>query len=626
MDIVSKNCEEAKFYAQIGWRVVPNHSVDQQGACTCPKGSKCKSPGKHPRLTEWQTKATSDVDQIGAWFGKWPHSNVGVALGPTSDLIDIEYDSTEGKETAAELLDDINTPTFKSSRSVHHLFAFPSDLEIPKAVVDWRGLELRFGTEAKGAQSIFPPSRHASGISYEWLRHPHQVGVADAPEWLTEALKADRQSEGEASKGMEFEFTMQELLESHPGAGEGKRHNKLLELVGRFIAMNGVNDQVVSQALAWGDRCSPPMDQGEVLRVVSQLCQREHSKGIPPEGSKQTATGAKAIACRPYSEIEETEVEWLWEDRIAIGKLSLLAGQPGLGKTFCSLDIAAKVSTGQAFCDGSVPPMGEVAILTCEDGSGDTIRPRLSAAGADLTKCFHIDGVRGNDRTEFLSLKSHLAEIEGFFDCHPDLRLFILDPISAFMGDKVDSHVNAQVRSVLGPLAELAERKRVALLGITHLSKGQAKAINAIIGSIAFVAASRSAFLVAPDNDDEELRLFLPIKNNLAKCNGLAFTITDGRCVWSEGEVMIAADDLGDETETPREEAKSWLEAKLSDRPMPAKWILNESRKDGISEKTLRRAGKELGVVHERIGEAWVWRLVGQVAPELSKGEWIVDG
>ena len=159
------------------------------------------------------------------------------------------------------------------------------------------------------------------------------------------------------------------------------------------------------------------------------------------------------------------------------------------------------------------------------------------------------------------------------------------------MGDKVDSHVNAQVRAVLGPLCELAERKRVALLGITHLSKGQAKAINAVIGSIAFVAAARVAFLVAPDNDDENLRLFLPIKNNLAKCNGLAFTITDGCCVWSEGEVMIAADDLGDDSETPREEAKSWLEAKLCDKPMPAKWILSESRKDGVSGKDTQTRG-----------------------------------
>jgi putative DNA primase/helicase len=622
MDIISKKLEEAKFYANIGWLVVPCYGLTEGGSCTCAKGAACDSPGKHPRLTQWQDKASKDELVVTDWFTKWPGSNLGVRLGPASDLIDIEYDSEEGKATALELLAEVKTPSFRSKRSVHHLFAFPPSLAISKAVVKWRGLEIRFGTEKKGAQSIFPPSRHASGVAYEWITHPSQVGIADAPEWLSKALAGDSASD---DGSMTFEMVdTTSTLESHPGANDGERNKTLCQLVGRYIATNGANAALVDQALAWASRCTPPIAQAEVLKVIANLSQKDTAE----QGKASAATTpskSREIAARPYSTIDSQPVEWLWHDRIAIGKLSLLAGQPGLGKTFSAIDIASKVSTGSMFCDGAKPPLGQVGILTAEDGAGDTIRPRLDACGANVANVFHIDGVRGKDKTEFLSLKDHLSELEAFFESKPDLRLFILDPISAFMGSGCDSHVNASVRSVLGPLCELAERRRVALLGITHLSKGQAKAINAIIGSIAFVAAARSAYLVAQDPDDEKQRLFLPIKNNLASCTGLSFTIEEGRCVWSSDAVLVSADDIGEEDETPRAEAKQWLESKLEKSSMPAKWILAESRKDGISEKTLRRAGKEIGVIHERVGDSWSWRLPTTTKTELEASEWIVS-
>ena len=127
-------------------------------------------------------------------------------------------------------------------------------------------------------------------------------------------------------------------------------------------------------------------------------------------------------------------------------------------------------------------------------------------------------------KPRYLSLASHLPVIEEWLKAHPEVRLFVVDPISAFMGDG-DSHKNAEVRAVLGPLADLAERHRLAVLGITHLTKGQAKAINRIIGSIAFVAAARAAWLIGEDPDTPERRLFLPVKNNLGKAGGLAYRL-----------------------------------------------------------------------------------------------------
>ncbi len=641
MSIVFDISAEAKYYASaLGWRVVPCHSPLGSG-CSCGKSS-CKKPGKHPRLTQWQTKATTDAEQIERWWKQWPEANLGVALGPSSGLFDIEYDDSEGEATASELLSHLRTPSYRSARSTHHLFNFPSELQPPKAIMRWRGLELRFGTDKAGAQSIFPPSKHASGCRYEWILPPTQVGLADAPEWLSEAIALPQPlvSEPEADDSLSFVMRVEShTLEAHAGESEGNRHRKLLELVGRHIGAHGPDSELPTLALAWAARCSPPMEANEVFQVVARLADKELSKRSESIGCKENnkvaggptlllsiPSAKRIVQARPYSQIDSVDVEWLWTNRIAIGKLTLIVGEPGLGKTFAAIDIAARVSSGTPFVDGAQPPHGEAAILTAEDGAGDTIRPRLDAAGADVSRVLHIDGVGLADSAiGFPSLKDDLRPLELFFESRPELRLLVVDPIAAFLGDKIDSHSNTQVRAVLGPLCELCERYRVALLGITHLAKSEAKAINRVIGSIAFVAAARACWLVAKDQSKADVRLFLPVKNNLARTNGLGYTIANGRCCWSAEEVLIAADDIDCDEGTPRDEAKAWLLAKLSQKPMPSKWILNQARSDGIAEKTLRRAQQELGVLSERLADAWVWRLPEQEIEPAGDGVFLVQ-
>lgn len=637
MEIVLSMADQAKYYAEdIGWRVIPCHWPTPEGGCSCGSPT-CKKPGKHPRLSKWQTKATGDAQQINKWWQSWPTANIGLVLGPSSQVFDIEYDDAEGEATAAELLAHIKTPKYKSHRSTHYLFHFAEWLRPPKAVLNWRGLELRFGTDDLGALSIVPPSLHASGNRYEWLLHPAKVGIAEPPAWIPDAITQALEASPATTKPKKSEspqngisFVMRgeaETLENHPGESEGNRHRKLLELVGRQIGISGANGNLPALALAWGSRCSPPMDQGEVLHVVGKLAEKELSKGIKQGGGGQVAQASlvppkprsRTFRARRYSEIEATQVEWLWQDRLPLGKLSLLVGEPGLGKTFCAIDIAAHVSTGSPFIDGARPPLGEVAILTAEDGAGDTIRPRLDAAGADVSKVLHIDGVGADgDAAGFPSLKDDLAPLEQFLKDNPELRLVIIDPLAAYLGDKIDSHSNTQVRSVLGPLCELCERSRVALLGITHLAKGEAKAINRVIGSIAFVAAARSCWLIAADKDEQEKRLFLSVKNNLARSTGLSYSVVDGRCQWNAEAVMIAADEISETGETPRGEARNWLLATLADGPKPSKLLLERARADGISEKTLRRAQKELGIEPEKVGDSWSWRLPSQQGPGIG--------
>lgn len=632
MEIITDILAEAKYYAEaLGWRVLPCHTPNAEGGCSCGSPN-CKKPGKHPRIRDWQNKATTDAQQITKWWQQWPNANLAVRLGPSSELFDIEFDDEVGEATAEELLSHIKTPKYRSARSTHHLFYFPPELTPPKVVINWRGLELRFGTSESGAASILPPSLHASGCRYEWIKSPRQVGLADPPSWLAEAIAEAVATPSKAqTNGVDFVMRGEnETLENHPGESEGQRHRKLLELVGRFLGIHGPNAELPAQALAWGSRCSPPLEPGEVLQVVAKLSEREFTKGIKQGNGKLASPTLimptptpRTFQARPYSSIEATDVTWLWQDRIALGKLTLLVGEPGLGKTFAAVDIASKVSTGSPFIDGAKPPLGEVAILTAEDGAGDTIRPRLDAAGADVSRVLHIDGV--GEANSFPSLKDDLQPLEQFFRDRPELRLLVVDPISAFLGDKTDSHNNTQVRAVLGPLCELCERYRVALLGITHLAKSDAKAINRVIGSIAFVAAARACWLVAKDTDNEQSRLFLPVKNNLGQSNGLAFAVVDGRCCWHDGEVLVSADEIDEDDATPRGEAKEWLKSKLSNGPYPAKRLLSEAKADGLAERTLHRVKKELGVISQRIGEAWLWRLPGQEVDEAGPGVFIVE-
>jgi putative DNA primase/helicase len=248
------------------------------------------------------------------------------------------------------------------------------------------------------------------------------------------------------------------------------------------------------------------------------------------------------VICRA-SEIKPEPISWLWPGRIAIGKQTLIAGEPGLGKSQLSIAIIAAVTTGGPWPgEEGRAPLGRTLILSAEDGMADTIIPRLIAAGADLSRVDIIPAVRKEDggRRTF-NLQADLELLERDVEANDDTRVVNIDPLSSYMG-AIDSHKNTDVRSVLEAAGEMAARCRVAILGITHFSKGGQRAINAFIGSVAFIAAARAAFAVMKDPDDENRRLFLPVKNNLAPTgHGLAFRLTQHLVTTTAGDTVASA-------------------------------------------------------------------------------------
>lgn len=365
----------------------------------------------------------------------------------------------------------------------------------------------------------------------------------------------------------------------------------------------------------------------------AELAQWNPVTGIPGMQDYPDDGQPKAKIVRMADVVAE-EIAWLWKERFALGKLTLLAGDPGLGKSFLSLDLASRVTLGSPWPDGSgKAPQGGVVLISCEDGLADTIRPRLDAAGADVNRIVALEGVAVADKSgsyeRAFDLTRDMPALEQALDAVEDCRLVVIDPISAFMGS-TDSHKNADVRSTLAPLSDLAEQRRVAVLAVTHLRKGDGQAIYRAMGSLAFVAAARAAFCVVRDSDDPHRRLLLPIKNNIGgDTDGLAYTLTARHtggvpCVeWEPDPVAVSADDAiaaqatrskgkpGPEAEA-MSHAEEWLSAALADGPRPTidladEWINGY----GGSKRTLERAKQSLRVeaYRESVPGPWWCRL-----------------
>ncbi len=329
------------------------------------------------------------------------------------------------------------------------------------------------------------------------------------------------------------------------------------------------------------------------------------------------------LISRCAAEIPPEKIEWLWPGRIARGKHTCIAGEPGAGKSQLSIAIIAAVTTtGEWPCGEGRAPLGSAIILSAEDGAADIIVPRLLAAGADLSRVHVVSAVRNNDGSRrALNLQRDLDLLEKKIAEIGNVALVVVDPVSSYLG-KTDSHKNSDVRGVLEPLSEMAERTRVAILSVTHFSKVGAnnttKALHRFIGSIAFTGAPRAAFAVIEDAEHDGRRLFLHAKNNFARApQGLAFRLEqclvgDGivasRILWEAEPVAItanealAADAAGTETRTAKADAMELLQAVLASGPVPAAEVNRTAREHGLTAKAIRSAREVLGVKIERDG------------------------
>jgi DNA polymerase III delta prime subunit len=324
-------------------------------------------------------------------------------------------------------------------------------------------------------------------------------------------------------------------------------------------------------------------------------------------------------------------IAWLWPDWLAAGKLHILAGAPGTGKTTLALALAAAITRGGLWPDRTPAELGSVAMWSGEDDPKDVLIPRLLAMGADTSRVHIVSGITGpGGRAPYDPARDTALLAEALRDV-PDVRLLLVDPIvSAVSGD---SHHNAETRRSLQPLVDLAAERRCALLGITHLSKGTAgrDPVERVTGSLAFGALARvvlMAFCEQPEEGAPGRRLFVRAKSNIGPDTGgyvyelrqdtlpshpgiAASSVLWGAAVEGTARELMAVAEQANDEPTTEADAANFLRGLLADGPRAAKTIYADAEAAGYSRDAMKRAKRRIGASARKQGMAggWLWHL-----------------
>lgn len=377
------------------------------------------------------------------------------------------------------------------------------------------------------------------------------------------------------------------------------------------------------------------MFEPKVPRVSAapRKCERQPNPEPPPARTAPNVLASPPkvrLVTKSMADVALEEINWLWDRRIPRGKLTLVDGDPEARKTWLLLAIAAAISRGWPLPGetGHKEP-GRVLLLAGEDGLGDTIKPRLVAMGADETRIEAVVGLLREDDQEPLTLDADgitalTAKVEEY---RPDAVL--IDPLLAYSGGGIDINKANEVRAMLRPLTDMAQKYSPALVSTRHLNKAlTAPAAYRGQGSMDYRAAARASLFVVVDPDDEQRSIVMPHKNNLSeKGKGWGYRIgpgPNGPTVLWDGEVEMSLDELLQMTAEPQarkrtEEAKAFLTEVLFEGPLAGNEIKKQASQAGISDRTLERAKHTLGVRSRKPhtpNSPWTWEL-----PNIEDGD-----
>ena len=304
-------------------------------------------------------------------------------------------------------------------------------------------------------------------------------------------------------------------------------------------------------------------------------------------------------------DVEVEEVKWLIYPFIPYGKITIIQGDPGEGKTTLVLQIIARLTKGESIVNEEAKEPINVIYQTAEDGLADTIKPRLLSADADCSKVLVIDDKDTPLTMRDVRLEQAIVETNA--------KLVVLDPIQGFLGADVDMHRANEIRPVMKHISELAEKYKCAIILIGHMNKSSmGKSAYRGLGSIDFQAAARSVLIVGRIKDEPEIRVVCQTKSSLApEAKSLAFRLSEENGFEWIGEYDVTADDLlsGSAKGKKKQMAMEFLENTLADGQMPYTELLELAKQKGISEKTLRNAKDELGIKAKRANNQWYWCL-----------------
>lgn len=345
---------------------------------------------------------------------------------------------------------------------------------------------------------------------------------------------------------------------------------------------------------------------------------------VPDTAALMGAMDCIVLACG--ADLTPEPVRWLWRHWLALGKLHILAGAPGQGKTTIAGAMCATITIGGRWPDGTRCEPGNVLFWSGEDDPADTLVPRLMAAGADRSRCYFIQGARRDGEVLPFDPARDLRQLQQAIEQIGGIRLLVIDPVvSAVTGD---SHKNTEVRRALQPLVDLAAACDCAVLGITHFAKGGQGTDPAqrVVGSVAFTAVARVVLVAAKVKGmgGEDSRILARSKSNIGPDDGgfeyrleqseplpglQASRIAWGKAVEGTARELLTDPDEGTDSESM--DVAGFLRGLLSDGPMSAKAIFKDADGAGYSRDQIKRASIKLGVEKRKTGmnDGWVWEL-----------------
>lgn len=595
--------EDVLEYAKRGWHIFPLHTKSKMPAISREKGG------------HGFKDATNDLGRLERWWKKNPDHNIGLATG-ASDLYVVDVDGERGEESLRNLEDEHGelpeTLVCRTGQGFHHYFQLPEGRPGNSS----SKLGLGIDTRGEGGYVILPPSVHPLTLQpYEWV---NDLPVAQLPAWIVKSF--------EKLEWIPPMYTPSAyIVNIHPyvrrvwegvqsdlqSAIQGRRNEELniaAVKMGNWIASSSIDQDRVEQELAEIARNLGLSEHEIEATIQSGIGAGLKSPKYPPppepygfENKHQQAARQVegTIAIQRGSSFGRKEVKYMWNKRVPLGKLTILAGPSSIGKSFVSLALAAHVTAGAKLIDSPTRIDGECLFASYEDDIEDTIGPRADALGVDMDRCHFIQGVDTEHGKRPFGPQD-VPRIIDYLKACPQIKLIVIDPLGSFLGSGTDGNSETEARGVLGTLVDTAAQTDTAVIIIAHFNKSTESEdpLHRVAGSQGITALPRSVLTVSWGENKE--RLVKHIKSSTsAECSTIGYGFDTGQFDWTRVVRSPA-------------EAEQWLRTTLANGQVELTEIFRAAILFGLHDDELEAARDAVNpdILGEEHGTRF-WRLSG---------------